>query len=41
MILKVILVIVNLWVVNYDFCMFENLYVFNFYRFLNEDGEVC
>ena len=38
---KATLVIVNLWAVNHDPRMFENPHVFNPYRFLNEDGEVC
>ena len=38
---KATLVIVNLWAVNHDPRVFENPHVFNPYRFLNEDGEVC
>ena len=38
---KATLVIVNLWAVNHDPCVFENPHVFNPYRFLNEEGEIC
>lgn len=38
---KATLVIVNLWAVNHDPRVFENPHVFNPYRFLNEDGELC
>lgn len=38
---KATLVIVNLWAVNHDPRVFHNPHVFNPYRFLNDDGEVC
>lgn len=38
---KATLVIVNLWAVNHDPRVFKNPDVFDPYRFLNEDGEVC
>ena len=38
---KATLVIVNLWAVNHDPRVFENPHVFNPYRFLNEDGQIC
>ena len=35
------LVVINLWAVNHDPRVFQEPHVFNPYRFLNENGEVC
>lgn len=35
------MVVVNLWAVNHDPRVFENPYIFNPYRFLDENGDVC